>query len=134
MTLIVGILCSDGVVIGSDGLAVYGQEENRTIVQEYPEKIEIIDNQIITAWTGEIGLQQRFNDTTESLWRRSGKDGIKKKTSLDIGRMVSKDAIGDFRQTHLATISFGALVAIQCTENNKNSVLLNLTQEIFDQR
>ena len=72
MTVLVGILCEDGVVIGSDsamasspipGQITMGREEGQVL------KIEIIDGQIITAMTGNVGLGQRCNDQIANIFR-----------------------------------------------------------------
>ena len=64
MTVITGILCDDGVVIGSDSAMAAGRVGRYTI--EWQEsgalKIEVIEPDIITAVTGGFGLGQRFND------------------------------------------------------------------------
>jgi hypothetical protein len=64
MTIIVGILCSDGVVIGSDSALAVGRVGRYTIERQEGDvfKIEIIENDIVTAFTGAAGLAQRFND------------------------------------------------------------------------
>jgi hypothetical protein len=64
MTVIVGILCSDGVVIGTDSAMVAGRyTTNYTIEREQGVlKIEVIGDYAITAVTGAMGLAQRFND------------------------------------------------------------------------
>jgi hypothetical protein len=68
MTVIVGILCSDGVVIGTDSAMVAGRAGRYTIERQDGDvlKIEIIENNIITAVTGAMGLAQRFNDQLTS--------------------------------------------------------------------
>ena len=65
MTVIVGILCSDGVVIGSDSTMVAGRlTTGYTIERQEGDvlKIEVIGDDTITAVTGAMGLGQRFND------------------------------------------------------------------------
>jgi hypothetical protein len=64
MTVIVGILCSDGVVIGSDSAMAAGRLlTGYTIERQEGDvlKIEIIEDNTITAGTGAMGLAQRFN-------------------------------------------------------------------------
>lgn len=62
MTVLVGILCSDGVVIGCDSAMAAGRVGQYTIErQEGVFKIEVPDVDIITAFTGATGLSQRFN-------------------------------------------------------------------------
>jgi hypothetical protein len=64
MTVIVGILCSDGVVIGSDSALAVGRVGRYTIERQEGSvfKIELIGDDVITAFTGAAGLAQRFND------------------------------------------------------------------------
>jgi hypothetical protein len=65
MTVIVGILCSDGVVIGTDSTMVAGRfQTGYTIERQQGDvlKIEVIGDDTITAVTGAMGLGQRFND------------------------------------------------------------------------
>lgn len=116
MTLIVGILCSDGVVIGSDGLATFGLGDNKTISQPYPDKIVTIDKRVITAWTGEIGLQQRVNDVISALWKRNEQPKLSDQPSVEIGRTIAEYVIKDFNRTKFISLSFGELVAIPCTD------------------
>ena len=54
MTILVGLLCKDGIVIGSDSSATFGTMQNRTIEQP-TDKIEIIDGKVIIAGTGQVG-------------------------------------------------------------------------------
>jgi hypothetical protein len=65
MTVIVGILCSDGVVIGSDSAMAVGRALSGYSVERDDGgllKIEIIGYDAITAVTGAMGLAQRFNE------------------------------------------------------------------------
>jgi hypothetical protein len=65
MTVIVGILCSDGVVIGTDSAIATGRLSTGYTIERQDEaalKIEIIGTDVITAVTGATGLAQRFND------------------------------------------------------------------------
>jgi hypothetical protein len=65
MTVIVGILCSDGVVIGSDSAMAAGRlHTGYTIERQEGDvlKLEVIERNIITAGTGAMGLSQRFNE------------------------------------------------------------------------
>jgi hypothetical protein len=72
MTVIVGILCSDGVVIGSDSAMVAGRSTSGYTIERQDGdvlKIEIIENDIITAITGAMGLAQRFNEQAAATIR-----------------------------------------------------------------
>jgi hypothetical protein len=67
MTVIVGILCSDGVVIGTDSVLAVGRVGRYTIERQDGDvlKIEFIGDDVITAFTGAAGLTQRFNHQLE---------------------------------------------------------------------
>jgi 20S proteasome alpha/beta subunit len=69
MTVIVGILCSDGVVIGTDSALAVGRVGRYTIERQEGNvlKIEITEGDIITAFTGAAGLSQRFNDQVAEI-------------------------------------------------------------------
>jgi hypothetical protein len=70
MTVLVGILCSDGVVIGTDSAAASSPVPGQ-VVMEYPGvlKIELVGEDIITATTGAVGLSQRFNEQAGAIFR-----------------------------------------------------------------
>jgi len=67
MTLIIGIKCKDGVVMGSDGAATLGTMGQNTIVQPI-RKLETISNSIILGVSGPIGIAQIFKGVIEKLW------------------------------------------------------------------
>jgi hypothetical protein len=71
MTVLVGILCSDGVVIGTDSAAASSPVPGQ-VVMEHQDlgalKIELIANDAMTAITGSVGLAQRFNEQTTNVF------------------------------------------------------------------
>jgi len=60
MTLIVGILCSNGVVVAADSAATMGSLGNRTVIQP-TKKLEIISDKMVLGVSGAVGLGQRFS-------------------------------------------------------------------------
>jgi hypothetical protein len=60
MTLIVGIRCSNGIVVGADGAATYGVMGQSTTVQPV-KKLTIIDGKMILGVAGAVGIAQRFH-------------------------------------------------------------------------
>lgn len=56
MTLLIGILCADGVVIGSDSAATLGSGVLQTPVQ----KVHVVNDSVLVATAGNVGLGQRF--------------------------------------------------------------------------
>ena len=120
MTLVVGILCTDGVVIGSDSATTQTQGQLSTIEQPNREKIRVVDSKAIIAGTGSVGLGQRFEHMVHRCL--TDPDFIKSDISfikweaVDIGCVLSQVAIQNFKSTGLDTIRYGALVAFPCKD------------------
>jgi len=55
MTLVVGLICKDGVVIGTDSEATFSFGSLPTIVQVAP-KIDIVKDKVLVASAGAVGL------------------------------------------------------------------------------
>ena len=110
MTVLVGVLCKDGVVIGSDSAATFAAGQSRTIEQRV-KKVEIVGGAIV-AGTGEVGLGQRFN----AIVAKGCADNLFRKPPVEIGKSLSASARKDFAETGLTggQIGFGALVAFAC--------------------
>lgn len=67
MTLIVGIRCTDGVVIGADSAATLGALGQQTVQQSYT-KVEVIDAKLLMGVSGPVGLAQRLEGEVASAW------------------------------------------------------------------
>ncbi len=106
MTAIVGVLCRDGIVIGTDSSATFSAGQYQTIEQP-TEKLAVIDGHIIVAGTGQIGLGQRFVNIVTSLW--SGKKFTGDQFSC--AKQLTQAAISDFGSTSVTKGQYGALVA-----------------------
>lgn len=107
MTAIVGILCQNGVVLGTDSSATFSTGRMHTVEQP-TQKLRIIEDNIILAGTGSVGLGQRFQAIVEKSWQ----DGIfKKKTALEITKYLSRVTLQDFDYTFAPKQQYGALVA-----------------------
>ena len=121
MTLIVGICCSDGVVIGTDSGATF--ELAPTMSQPFQQKIAIIDGCVIVAGTGAIGLGQRFTAITKQHWESKTFQNM---TETEIGEFLSHEAIRNFGRTGINPLhppgpggnpeGYGALVAMPCKQ------------------
>ncbi len=113
MTILVGVLCRDGVVIGADSSATLGTGQHRTIEQPIA-KIDIIATRFILAGTGYVGHNQRFKDTIE-------RSGVHKRmheiSCIEVGRILAKEGMEDFVSTLSIAANgqprapYGALVA-----------------------
>ena len=113
MTLLVGIRCRDNaVIVGTDSAVTLGQSPQRTTIEQpHRRKVEIVDDHIIIAGTGSVGLGQRFEDIVMHMWKDKG---LKDKNAIETGRLLCQSAIKDFASTNAGQGSYGALVAIPC--------------------
>ncbi len=69
MTLIVGIKCEEGIVLGADGAATSGVMGQNTIRQTHNKKLKILENSIVVGVSGSVGLGQRITGTVGSLYK-----------------------------------------------------------------
>ncbi len=85
MTLIVGIKCADGIVLGSDGAATLGSLGQSTVRQAI-EKIEVISNAALIGVSGPVGLAQYFIHELQEAWEKkefSGKTPVEARKILE---------------------------------------------------
>jgi hypothetical protein len=69
MTLIIGVKCSDGGVIGADGAATFGNTLGQRTVIQPVTKLQVIQDKIVMGVSGPVGLSQLYCDRVEALWR-----------------------------------------------------------------
>jgi len=108
MTVIVGILCQDGVVIGSDSSATFGPRPGQFTIEQPVKKTFVAGNVFLHAGTGQIGLAQRFHAILEGIAPRLRKESI---LPIDLGKQISAATVKDFASTGAKADQFGALVA-----------------------
>ena len=110
MTIIVGIRCTDGVVIGTDSAMTFGPtQQSPTIEQTLRRKIDIIGERHILAGSGEIGLGQRFAQQVTALLNVNA---FKDKNPVQQATMIAQAAVSDFKSTSVAPGHYGALFAM----------------------
>lgn len=112
MTVLVGIRCKDGIVIGSDSSATFGAGKGYTIEQP-TRKIEVVDNGLIIAGTGQVGLGQRFCAQLATMHRATGEKTYKGRPAVEVGKMMTAAGISDFGATQARQGEYGALVAFR---------------------
>lgn len=128
MTLIVGIRCTDGVVVGTDSAMTFGSGQDfHTIEQPLRQKIDIIGDRVIVAGTGQFGLGQRFVDIVKRHWT---KKELRTDNIVDVGRILAKSAVEDFASTKVAQGSYGALVALPCGQEAELVGFCNFQPEV----
>ena len=106
MTAVVGWLCKDGVVIGSDSAVTFSSGTQFTIEQT-GTKVFVIGESVIVAGSGEVGLQQRFCNIVQSAYNQK----LFPKNYLDVGRALSKAANEDLINTRSERGKYCALLA-----------------------
>jgi 20S proteasome alpha/beta subunit len=106
VTLLVGIRCTDGVVVAADSALTFAAGRVHTISQQ-ARKIEVARGEIIIACTGEVGLGQRFASVVTTLHEQNKLKG----SELDCTRLMCATAVADFAQTQAPKDALGALVA-----------------------
>ena len=110
MTAVVGILCSDGTVIGTDSSStMVGAGGVRTIEQR-TDKIDILEDRIIIAGTGSVGHGQRFKAVMNNLWRQKVIKGARDPIELCVD--ISTATTANFAKTQSSVEAYGALVAL----------------------
>ena len=126
MTLIVGVKCRDGVVIGTDSALTLGiSTQVHTIEQPLRKKIDIVQNRVIVAGTGQFGLGQRFVAQVDHYWATSANRNL---PAIEIGKRLSRATLDDFAETKMGPGAYGALVALPC---QKSFELIEFTSADF---
>jgi hypothetical protein len=107
MTVLVGLRCTDGVVIGADSSATFGPNMMMKTIEQAVQKVFVIEDRYIMAGTGEIGLCQRFADAIQQAHDKKELRGSR----FEIGKALCNAARNDFASTGVLMNLFGGLVA-----------------------
>ena len=109
MTLIVGIKCKDGIVLGADSAATFGNALGVLTVVQSTKKLHIIGERIVIGVSGPGGLSQLFADRVQQLW--DGKEFVRSVSLPDVMRKlrdsIQADALQALRSAGIATPSVG---------------------------
>lgn len=107
MTVLVGIKCKNGIVIGSDSSATFGSGQISTI-EQLTKKIEIVHDRYVIAGTGQVGLGQRFCNVIDSTYSAGTYKGL---NGITTATLMAHHALNDFASTCVQKGQYGALVA-----------------------
>ena len=110
MTAVVGILCSDGAVIGTDSSSTSVAAGGVRTIEQPTEKLEVLQDRIIIAGTGSVGHGQRFKAVMHDLWQKKALTGTRR--PVDICVDISSATVKNFITTQSPGEAYGALVAI----------------------
>jgi hypothetical protein len=113
MTVLVGVKCSDGIVIGSDSIATSSAGPSPVMQVQSNDKIQIFDGNIIVATTGAVGNAQRLNHHIQEAIRGNVfKNLTKHEISVNITRRLLQDFTNSLMPAHPHHgLGFGALLA-----------------------
>jgi 20S proteasome alpha/beta subunit len=124
MTAVVGVLCRDGVVIGADSSVTFGQGPNIRIMEQPAQKLCVVEESILLAGTGAVGLDQRFCEVLKLAWNNK----VFQKHPVEVGKFLSRAMIEDMSSTHLKPGQYGALV---CFASNHKPQLCEFVMADF---
>ncbi len=116
MTAVVGILCSNGAVVGTDSSVTMGDGMRFPTIELPIEKLAVIEGHTIVAGTGSIGLDQRFKNVVRKALRErlfaARLGGVDDRTEVDACRDLSRATLQDFQVTGAHnTNEYGTILA-----------------------
>ncbi|MDB5474937.1 MAG: hypothetical protein JWP49_448 [Phenylobacterium sp.] len=111
MTVLVGVKCKDGVVIGADSMAT-STAGHQSLMQMSTDKLSVVGDRVIVASTGAAGLGQRFQDVVKKSWDAKAFS----QKCMDCCRSIAQSGVNDFKSTGVPYHpqygwSFGSLMA-----------------------
>ena len=118
MTVLVGVYCADGVVIGSDSAAT--SSHGRTpLIKQNVTKIDTLGDKLVFATTGSVGLHQRFRNHIQAEWNEKGFQNDPHTVATSLCRRT----IADFQSTGVPIdpqlgLNFGALLAAPISDKH----------------
>jgi len=100
MTLIVGILCENGVVMASDSAATFGASGVQTIGQQNVQKVRSLAHAMLFSSTGAVGISQVIADSLEHGYSSGAlKSQRSPEAAMDtIGKSIGQQ-LGPYLQT-----------------------------------
>jgi hypothetical protein len=113
MTVIVGVKCTDGIVIGADSAATSSNGVIPLMQVESNDKIRIFGSNVIVACTGSIGYAQRLYDHVDSAVKGKVFTNLtKRECTTNITKRFMTDLANSCVQMHPQHgLGFGAVLA-----------------------
>lgn len=111
MTVLIGALCRDGIVIGSDSSVTFAAGQMRTIEVPGHQKVFVSRNgNALWSGTGAVGMGQRFSEVVAAV---CDPKFLKATPGVNVAQAVCQETIKNFRSTDAPRSSFGALLAFE---------------------
>ena len=115
MTVLVGILCQDGVVIGSDSSMTFSANQHFRTIEQPAQKTFIVQPDVLFAGTGSAGLGQRFaailGGVRSSIRQQVQDAHVGSISHIEIAKSICLHTLKDFEATCIRPGGYGALVA-----------------------
>jgi hypothetical protein len=114
LTVLVGVRCSDGVVIGADSVATSSIGASVHLMQmQSNSKVRIFDGKVIVAATGAVGFSQRLDSHIQEAIAGNVFNTAKRRECIT---NISRRLIADFQNSGVQIqpgrgLGFGALIA-----------------------
>ena len=137
MTLIIGIKCSDGVVLGADGATTYASMGRPTIRQPVKSKLQPIAGCMVLGVSGPVGIGQRFAGEVEALWNEKRLSGKRIHEAMSLIRSAFWSHLGpEFEAAQAAQQLIGPVAqqsvlseSLLALPLEKNPILLHFDQQ-----
>lgn len=122
MTLIVGVKCSDGIVLGADSVATYATQLGQPIIrQDTVTKLHITSGKIAVAVSGPISLSQNYSDEMDSYIQTKGNKVNWRNTAeakTEISRMFWKHAGPAWEKASVVAKAVGGAAHVECLHSS----------------
>ena len=117
MTLIIGVRCEEGVVVGADTIATYGTPFGAsTIEQEVKTKVSVEHNNVVIGTAGAVGLSQLLTQELQSHWGKIKKRPVNR-ARTEITRLLWTQIEPAFARANIAAQLVGqeAFQSVACS-------------------
>jgi 20S proteasome alpha/beta subunit len=128
MTLLVGILCQDGVVMGADSTATLGTGVNDHTARQLCTKLDIISQTVVVGTSGPVGLGQRYVAEVEELYKVASREAEKHPIlaplgGVRLGRLKPHRAMTAIRQAIAMHLTLESQIAGQLARAIQNDAI-----------
>ena len=111
MTLLVGIRCTDGIVLASDGAATLVDAAGRPTARQPTDKLQTIAGASVLSLSGNVGVAQELRLDLDEFIRDWNKPNRKKKPSLNAEIVSFRDELMKIFSTRVGNARRGAAEA-----------------------
>lgn len=122
MTIIVGIKCTDGVVIGADSSATSFVSPGFPIIEDHTQKIDILEDRFIIAGSGMIGIQQRLQEKCRVL---ISDPKIRDQSKIEFGKTICNGFTEEFSSTNVGVQDRNS--SLVAYDSNGEAILMEIS-------